>query len=166
MKWFAIAGAWRKTNREIEDKVRETVRSILREDGGIISGGALGVDYIATEEALKNNVLGSRLKIFIPSSLEIYTEHYFKRAEEGIVTKEQAGFLINQLKTVKELGSLVEGVDTELNKETYFNRITEIIREADELVAFHVNKSEGTQDTINKAKKKGIPFKVYEYEIN
>ena len=52
------------------------------------------------------------------------------------------------------------------NKETYFNRITKIIENADELIAFHINESEGTQDTINKAKKKGIPVKVFTYSID
>ena len=162
MKWIAVAGGWRKTNSQIESDIRKAVREIVSCGDGIVSGGALGVDYIATSEALLTN---AKLKILIPSTLEIYRNHYFKRAEEGVITKEQAELLLAQLEEVKKRGCLIEGVDTILNQETYFNRITKIIENADELIVFHVNKTEGTQDTINKANKKGIPVKVFDYSI-
>jgi len=47
----------------------------------------------------------------------------------------------------------------------YFNCITQIIDIADELIAFHVNDSEGTQDTIIKARNKGIAVKVFSYKV-
>ncbi len=163
VKWVAIAGTWKQINDELENEVRKQVKEIISQGNGIVSGGALGVDYIATDEALRHN---GQLKILIPSTLEIYRNHYFARAQEVVVTKEQATLLITQLEEVKKRGYLVEGGDTILNKETYFNRITKIIESADELIAFHVNKSEGTQDTIDKANKKGIPVKVFSYSIN
>ncbi len=162
MKWIAIAGGWRKTNSQIENDIRKTVREIVSSGAGIVSGGALGVDYIATSEML---LVNGKLKIIIPSTLEIYRNHYFKRAEEGVVTKEQAAMLISQLEEVKKRGCLIEGTDTVLNKETYFNRITKIIENADELIVFNINQTEGTQDTIDKANKKGIPVKVFNYSI-
>ncbi len=165
MKWVAIAGAWRKTNKQVEEDVRKTVKEIISQRNGIISGGALGVDYFATDEALKLGCDSKQIKIFIPSTLEIYKTHYFNRAKEGVVTEEQVKSLIAQLEKIKELNALVEGKDIILNKEIYFNRITEIIKNADELVAFHVNKTEGTQDTIDKANKKGISVKIFEYSI-
>ena len=139
------------------------MREIISHGYGIVSGGALGVDYIATSEAL---FLGGQLKIIIPSTLKIYRDHYFKRAEEGVITQSQAEMLIIQLELVKERGYLIEGIDNILNRETYFNRITKIIENADELIAFHINESEGTQDTINKAKNKGIPVKIFSYLID
>ncbi len=162
MKWIAIAGGWRKTNSQTENDIRKTVREIVSSGAGIVSGGALGVDYIATSEML---LVNGKLKIIIPSTLEIYRNHYFKRAEEGVVTKEQAAMLISQLEEVKKRGCLIEGTDTVLNKETYFNRITKIIENADELIVFNINQTEGTQDTIDKANKKGIPVKVFNYSI-
>jgi predicted Rossmann fold nucleotide-binding protein DprA/Smf involved in DNA uptake len=90
MKWIAIAGGWRRTNLEIEEKVREEVREILSNGDGIISGGALGVDYLATDEALKMDVDKNQLKIFIPTTLDIYKRHYDTMATDGAVTKEQA----------------------------------------------------------------------------
>ncbi len=165
MKWIAIAGAWRKTNKQVEEDVRKTVKEIISQGNGIISGGALGVDSLATDEALKFGCDSKQIRIFIPSTLEIYKTHYFNRAREGVVTEEQVKSLVSQLEKIKELNALVEGKDIVLNKETYFNRITEIIKNADELVAFDVNKTEGTQDTIDKANKKGISVKIFEYSI-
>lgn len=160
MKWIAIAGGWRKTNSQIEQDVKRVVREIISRGDGVVSGGALGVDYIATNEAL---LMNGQLKILIPSTLEVYRSHYFKRAEEEVVTREQAEMLIAQLEEVKKRGFLIEGTDTILSKEIYFNRITKIIESADELIAFHINQTEGTQDTINKAQKKGIPVKSFNY---
>jgi hypothetical protein len=162
MKWVAIAGTWIKTDSKVESDVRKIVREIIYRGDGVVSGGALGVDYIATSEALLRN---GKLKIIIPSTLETYRKHYSQRAEEGVITKKQSGLLISQLEEVKKRDFLVEGVDTILNKESYFNRITKIIESADELVAFHINQSEGTQNTIDKAIKKGIPVKTFSYAL-
>jgi len=41
-----------------------------------------------------------------------------------------------------------------VNQETYYQRNMKVIESSDELVAFHVNGSEGTLDAINKAKQK------------
>lgn len=165
MKLIAISGGWRKTNSQIEKDIRKKVKGIISQGNGIVSGGALGVDYIATDEALKTGNK-EQLQILIPSTLEIYREHYFKRAEEGVISREQAEKLISQLEKVKNRGCLVEGSDTVLNKETYFNRIIKIIKNADELIAFHINQTEGTQYTIDKAKEKDIPIKIFEYKID
>lgn len=167
MKWVAIAGAWRKTSPEIEEEVREAVKNIIAHGDGIVSGGALGVDSFALDEALKNNPSATKIKILIPSSLDTYINHLRNRAQEGIVTPDQAEQLIQQLTTLKNINpyALVEGESNVLIKETYFNRITEIIDASDELVAFHVNQSQGTQYTIDKANEKGIPLKVFSYTL-
>ena len=102
----------------------------------------------------------------LPTTLEVYAAHYRKRANEGIITQEQAGLLISQLERVNTLGSLI--VDTqqnEVNVETYYLRNLEVINASDELLAFQVNDSSGTQDTIDKANAKGIPVKVFNYTV-
>jgi len=153
-------------NFDIENQVREEVRSLINLVNGLVSGGDLGADFFATDEALQTGIDASRLKIIIPSTLEIYSAHYLHRASEGVITRGQAEDLILQLDTVRSMGCLVEGNAQDIDKEAYFNRITQIIDIADELIAFHVNDSEGTQDTINKARNKGIPVKVFGYSIN
>ena len=165
MKWIAIAGGWRITNSQVEENVRKTVREIISQGNGIVSGGAQGVDYIATEEALKNDCKKNNLKIIIPSTLEIYEKHYLKRAKEGVLTQERAEKLITQLTEVKKRGCLKEGKDTVIENQAYFRRIEKIINKADALVAFHINNTEGTQYTIDKAKEKGIPVEIHNYQI-
>lgn len=166
MKWIAIAGAvagvHRKINSEIENNVRKVVREIIARGDGIVSGGALGIDYIATDEAL---LVDGRMYITIPSTLESYCSYIFQLVKEVVITEEQAQQLAHQLAEVKKRGFLVEGMDTVLNKDSFFNHIIKIIDRADELVAFHINQSEGTQDTIDKARKKGIPVTTFNYSV-
>lgn len=51
-------------------------------------------------------------------------------------------------------------------KETYYERNTAIILAADELLAYHVNNSEGTQDAIAKARARNIPTTVHVYSAS
>lgn len=168
MKWIVIAGGWRKTNARVEKDVRKTVRDIIERGDGIVSGGALGVDYIVTDEAMKLNSPADRIKIFLPATLERYAAHYRKRAKEGVITFDQAEMLIDQLSRLKQTnpGAIIEHPDnTVIDKEAYFSRITKIVEAADELVAFHINNTKGTQDIIMKAKKRGIPITLFTYII-
>ncbi len=169
MKWIAIAGSWKDSVPNIETDVRTTVRQMVERGDGLVTGGALGVDYIATDEYRKSNPLITRLKIFLPSTLERYRAHYKKRAEEGVITSEQAEMLISQLTEIHQINPtvIVENEHTVIiDKTSYFERITKIIDASDELVAFQINKSEGTQDTINKAIKKGIPHNIFSYTVS
>lgn len=172
MKWVGISGGWRRTNKKIEDDVRGIVRGIMERGDGIVSGGALGVDYIALDEAMKHDSLASRIKIFLPATLERYVKHYRKRAEEGAITVKQAEALVGQLTRVKEINpkALIENLDNEIiDKENYYKRNFDVAVASDELIAFRV-KTEmsdgmGVYDTIEKAEGKGIPVKVFNYDL-
>ncbi len=172
MKWIAISGGWRKTNNQVEKNVRKIIKEIMNRGDGIISGGALGIDSIALNEALKHNPKADRIKIFLPSSLRVFSIHYRKRAREGVITKQQAESLIAQLKNLKKINprALIEVQNVNiLNKEIYYKRNTAVIEAADALIAFHI-KSElseglGTKDTIEKARQKSIPVKVFSYNL-
>ena len=76
MKWVGISGGWRRTNQKIEDDVRGIVREIMERGDGIVSGGALGIDSIALDEAMKCNPGADRIKIFLPATLDRYAKHY------------------------------------------------------------------------------------------
>lgn len=167
MKWVAISGSWRRSSPEIENDVREAVADVIQRGDGIVTGGALGVDFVATEEALKHNPEADRIKIIIPTPLEVYAEHYRKRADEGVITFEQAEALIGLLSAVKErrADSLVEMEHSVLNEETYYDRNTQVLEDADELLAFQVNGSLGTQDTIDKAHNLGVAGTLKQYVI-
>lgn len=166
MKWIAISGSWRKTNDQVKKDVVGTVRKIISTGDGIVCGGALGVDYIATNESIKLDSSCQKIRIFLPVKLDVFTKHYLKRSNQGVITHQQAKDLVSQLNHLKEINpkSIIENKDNlVVNKDTYYSRNSEIVAVADKLIAFQVNDSQGTQDTINKAKQKGIPVKVFKY---
>lgn len=167
MKWIGISGS-RDATRLAEDDVREAVRGIILCGDGIVTGGALGIDYFATDEALKLNPTATQIKIFLPVTLERYATHYRKRAQEGVITSEQAEMLITQLVRIKEVnpGALVENItNTVVDKSTYYERNMKVVEASDELLAVSVNGSPGTQDTIDKARASGKPVIVKSYNI-
>ena len=175
MKWIGISGSWRKTNTKIEKKLRGIVREIIVRGDGVVSGGALGVDLIALEEALKHDPKAKRIKIFLPTTLKKSAEHYRKHVCLGTITSEQAENLIKQLTQLKKVNpkALIENPDINFTEETkkamYYERNSRIVETSDELVAFRVkteaSKGMGTQDTIDKAKSKGIPLKVFTFDF-
>lgn len=100
--------------------------------------------------------------------LKFYAQHYLKKASEGVISKDQAEQLIEQLEKLKKINpqALVENkINKVVNPKTYFQRNTEIVNNAYKLVAFQVNSSSGTQDTIDKARKKTMPVKVFSYRV-
>ena len=168
MKWVAISGGWRKNNTQTENDARNEVREIISRGDGVVSGGALGIDYFSTDEALKFDEGAKKIKIFLPSSLEIYAKHYRLRADEGVITHKQAEALIVQLRKIEKANPaalICNQINTIIDKNAYYERIDKIINGADELVVFHINKSAGTQYTIDKAREKNIPVKIFEYTI-
>ncbi|MBI4162270.1 MAG: hypothetical protein HY513_01185 [Candidatus Aenigmarchaeota archaeon] len=167
MKWIAISGSWKVVNEEIKNDVESAVRKIIKNGHGIVTGGALGVDYIATQLVLEEGDV-KKLKIFLPIKLERLAEHFRKRAKEGVVTGAQAEMIIKQWKTVKKLSpsSISDKTRyTKANEESYYARHTSIIKESDELYAFQVNESKGVQDAVDKARKTGKKVVLKKYSI-
>lgn len=167
MEWIAISGSWRTVNAEVERDVRAEVADIVRAGNGIVAGGALGVDYIATDEALKTDPSAQHVKVIIPTSLTDFANHYFKRAGEGVITQDQARALVAQLTEIKQKNpaSLVEMDYTACNQESYYARNGKVIEAADRLLAFQVNGSAGTQDAIDKAKARNMPVTHRKYQV-
>lgn len=167
--WIGITGSWRKTNGTVELDVRQSVRKIYEQGFGIVSGGALSVDQFATDEALSLDPTATRIKIFLPVTLERYAAHYRKRAQEGVITPEQAELLIEQLEEVKKRNPLAiyeNLVNTSVDPTTYYERNTEVVNASDALLGFQVNESEGAGDTLNKAAAQGKPILVKKYTID
>jgi hypothetical protein len=156
MEWWGISGSWRLTSAEVERDVRQSVRAIIDCRSGIVSGGALNVDYFATDEALKLCPSGHQIKIIIPTSLDVYAEHFRRRAKENVISIEQVEDLIAQLEKIKNIGSLQEMSFDACNEITYYARNTAVINASTALLAFQVNNSVGVQDTINKARHRGM----------
>ena len=167
MIWVAISGS-RKVDQQVEHDVREATRGVFDRGGGIVVGGALGVDYIATDEILRLDPTASRIKIYLPVTLELYASHYRRRADEGAISDQEAETLIFQLERVKHLNSsaLIENLhNTVVNEKTYFERNTVVLEASTELLAFHVNESPGTKDTLEKAERRRMPVKKFTYTI-
>ena len=166
--WFGISGSWRKTNEKVEKGVRETVRKIIERGDGIASGGALNVDFFATDEALKLNPTADKIKIFLPVVLDLYAAHYRKRATEGVITSEQAEALVAQLKSLRAANpdALIGNPEnTVVDPKTYFERNTEVVNASDALVGFQVNDSEGVGDTVQKSIAQGKPVCLEKFII-
>ena len=130
----------------------------------VVTGGALATDYWATEVALI--IDPARLKVILPTSLETYAAHYGRRAAEGVISAQQAEGLIRQLEAVAQAGGLVEHPERPqiVNVTTYYLRNQDVVDAADELLAFQVNASAGTQDTVDRARRKGIPVAVFTFQ--
>jgi len=175
MKWIGISGGWRKVTPEIENEVRAVVCEIMERGEGIVSGGALNVDYIVLDEALRHDSKAERIKIFLPTTFKKYTAHYRRYRELGTFTKEQGENLIEQLTRLRNINkdSIIENPDPKFTDETkktmYYERNSRVVDASDELVAFHIkteaSRGEGTVDTIEKAKAKGIPVKLFSYNL-
>lgn len=166
MQKVAISGSWKIATPQVERDVRRTVSRALDQGDGIVTGGALGVDSVATDEVLQRERFEpQQLTVILPTPLPIYSAHYRKRAQEGVITSSQAETLIHQLEEVQQRGTLVELPQEEVNKDTYYARNTAVLEAADRLAAFQVNGSAGTQDTIDKARSMGMPVEHLEYLV-
>jgi hypothetical protein len=171
MKWIAISGTWKLTSSQIEADVRKAIREIFESGDGIVTGGALNVDSFATDEAIGLDPKCKRIKIFLPTTLGIYSKHYRKRAGEGVITVKQAEDLIDLLEKVKKANpnAIIENkVNKVVNQDTYFERNTRVIEAADKLIIFHVIESTGggTTDSELKAKEMGILVERHDYKLS
>lgn len=93
MKWYGISGNWRYDLPEVKKDVEYEVSEIIKQGDGVVTGGALGVDYFATEVMLKLDPKLTKLKIFLPTPLKIYLNHYQRQANKGVITTQQAKML-------------------------------------------------------------------------
>lgn len=163
MTWVGVSGSCRYAPPGLPDAVRREVTAALGAGKSIVTGGALGVGYWATETAL--SIDPARLKVILPTSLASYAAHYRRRAAEGVISAQQADDLVRQLETVAQEGGLVEHPERPqvVDVTTYYVRNQDVVDVADELLAFQENASGGTQDTVNRARAKGIPVVMFTY---
>jgi hypothetical protein len=162
MKWILFTGTWRLTNKEVEEDVRKAVREVLFNGNGIVTGGALGVDFVAMDECLK---LGQEksLRVIIPSKIEVYIAHFWKAFESKKISQNDFTSLDNVLRIIQKnnSASLLEMKNTLITQEVYNERNSEEVKYSDEVYAFQVNNSTGTQDTIDKARRAGLPITLH-----
>ena len=168
MKWILFTGTWRLTDSRIENDVRQATRDVLSRGDGIVTGGATGVDYFAMDEAFKIDPTCANLKVIIPAHLESYVKDYYANWCHTPITTNDIAKLASLLEKIKAAAPehLVEMPYDIITQEHYNLRHNEEVKISDEVYAFQVNKSTGTQDTIDKAKASGLAISLHkEYTI-
>lgn len=165
MKWILFTGTWRLVNQYVETDVRKAVRDVVSSGNGIVTGGATGVDYFVMDEYLKLDPDCRKLRIFIPARVDHFICDYHENWCEYPVTHELIDDLHVVLKKIKEANPAAvfefRKESGEITQEEYSLRHDEEVAFSDEVYAFQVNDSLGTQDTVDKAKAAGLPIVVH-----
>lgn len=159
MKWCLFTGTWRLTNAEVEHDVRSAVREVFSRGDGVVTGGATGVDFFAIDELQKIDPNFSRLRVFLPTSFSAYMQDYRNNWMHSPITNSHIDQLEELLSEVmkKNPAGLLELPYTNITQVEYNLRHLDEVKYANAVYAFQVNHSTGTQDTIDKAKKAGLP---------
>ena len=167
MKWILFTGTWKLANQEVEYDVREAVRNVISRGNGIVTGGATGVDYFAMDEAMKLHPDASRLKVVIPAMFQSYVYDYHTNWCIPPITTETINDLEKLLNQIKSMNpeALIEIPNDIITQEHYNDRHDEEVKISDEVYAFQVNNSTGTQDTIDKASNSGLPITLHKKYI-
>jgi hypothetical protein len=164
MKWILFTGTWRLTDAEVEHDVRASAHEVIERGDGIVTGGATGVDYFAMDEAIKCDPECRSLRVIIPTSFENYMIDYRTNWCQAPVTMETITELEKVLTHIKETNpaSLIEMKHgPEITQDHYNLRHDEEVAISDEVYAFQVNNSTGTQDTIDKSIAAGLPVTLH-----
>lgn len=164
MKWILFTGTWRLTNEEVEHDVREAVRQVISSGDGIVTGGATGVDYFCIDECLKHGYEHT-LRVVLPSKVDHYIADYRINWCKVPVTNEAIDALEKVLTDfqIKNPSGLLEMTHPggDIFQHHYDDRHDIEVMFSDEVHAFQVNNSTGTQDTIDKAKKAGVTISLH-----
>ncbi len=144
--------------------MRAATREVLELGGGIVTGGATGVDYFCMDEAMKLGAY-NKMRVIIPAKLDYFISDYYKNWMTDPITKKDIDKLSIVLKDFqnKNPSGLLEICHTggDINQDDYDNRHDEEVAFSDEVYAFQVNNSTGTQDTIDKAKASGLKISLH-----
>lgn len=172
MRHIAFSGTWRYTTPELEADVRTAVQKVYADGDSIVVGAALGVDSLTLEEMLRLDPSGERLTVILVTSLD----SYIKRVTLWVARKEQPraderiATLINLMERLHATRPAIFVVPREIEpelitEEDYLSCNDTIVELSDELMAFQVNKSTGTQDAIDKMKAAGKSVQLHSYTI-
>ncbi len=168
MKWLAVVGT-REVNGTIRRDIEQFVGQKITEGSGIVSGGATGVDHEAARLAYEHGLEAARFRVFLPVELELYCQALYDRAAAGKCRQDDAVATVALLRDIarNRPGVIRDTTEfTEVNAESFHSRNCQIVDLADELVAFRVNDSRGATFTIDQAREKGIPTKVFDYTVD
>ena len=102
--------------------------------------------------------------MIIPALFKSYVYDYHTNWCMPPVTTDSINDLEKLLKKIKDANpeSLVEMPNDIITQDHYNDRHDEEVKLSDEVYAFQVNNSTGTQDTIDKAAKSGLPISLHQ----
>ena len=178
--WIGISGSWRITNHEVIEDVTEVTRQIMNRGYGIITGGALGVDYLTTRVVLEEGDPENKLRIVLPLPKQLYTENFRVAERDNKIHPSQAHALINQIETIEKKYPkvLFDNIEVShqdhdqflsslrLRERKYTDRNSLVSYACNGLVGFCVNDSDGVLNTLSSAKIMNKEFFLYPYDID
>ena len=165
MKWVGVSGSTLPISREVDTDVRREVTAIVEAGDGVVTGGALGVDWIAANAALRADPSGRSVVVILPTSKEEWLAYHEKSVSLGYLAPKYYEIQRDLLDALDACGSLEEHPENNLDNGATSWRNAEVVACSDELMAFQVNRSGGTQQTMNFAKQAGIPVQVFRYRV-
>ena len=117
------------------------------------------------DEFLKLDPTCTRIRIFIPAKLDHFIDDYRKNWKHAPVSDADINALEKILKTIKtnNPAAILEARKDfgDITQEDYDLRHNEEVTFSDEVFAFQVNNSTGTQDTIDKSIASGLPVALH-----
>ncbi|MGC8461584.1 MAG: DNA-processing protein DprA [Candidatus Dormibacteria bacterium] len=154
--WIGISGSLGIRLPEVDrDVTREVVRLVKR-GTGIVTGGAPGVDMLAMDASLHVDPTGRHLKVVLPCDFPMFLKYVHALAYHDIITRADASHLSALLHTAKKLGCCIEHPEfARISQEAFSFRNAEVVRLSEKLLAFHVDNSGGTTNTIRHALRAG-----------
>ena len=170
--WVGITGSWRTINQRVVDDVTEIVRYITSNGFGILTGGALGVDYIATEIVLREQENPKQyLKIALPINRSDYLKHFMNSSLSSRIHTSQMEAIAKQIvyinKNFPEIifdascfdqNEFLKPINEKYREDCYSFRNNLVVYGCDGLMPFLVNESNGVKDAIRGAKSMGKPI--------
>ena len=163
--WVGITGSWRTINQEVVDDITEIVRYIINNNLGILTGGALGVDYIATEVVLREGNPEEQLRIALPINKFSYMRHFKNGAIKSVINPFQRNAILEQITHISNRFPNIVFDGSYFDSEEFLKPESSGYREAcysfrnnlvahgcDGLIPFLVNNSDGVKDTVQKVK--------------
>ncbi len=117
------------------------------------------------DEFVKLNPDCTRIRVFIPARLDHFIADYRKNWKHSPITDTDIDSLEHLLRLIKERNPSalfeVKKHEGDITQAEYDLRHNEEVTFSDEVYAFQVNNSTGTQDTIDKANRSGLPITLH-----
>jgi len=162
-RWLAVAGS-RIVGDIVCRDVERDVTAAIDAGWGIVSGGSTGVDTVAMRVAYEQS---APQRIFLPIRLDDFCVALTERAAAGKHRVDDVRETIQLLYQVRdaEPSSICDDTPfSAVDEESFWARNRRLLDVADELLAYIVADSVGTQYTIDQAVQRSLPIKVRRYD--